>query len=68
MTTIDLTRRQAEVVERVAKGLPDKHIAAELGLSIDTVRHHIQAAATRIPGDGRPRHRITLFFFGVESY
>jgi DNA-binding NarL/FixJ family response regulator len=63
----ELTKRQAEIVERVAKGLPDKRIAAELDISIDTVRHHIQAAADRIPGDGRPRHRLTLFFFNVDA-
>lgn len=65
--TPPLTTRQAQVVERVAKGLPDKRIAHELGLSIDTVRHHIQEAALRIPGEGRPRHRLTLFFFNVTT-
>lgn len=63
----ELTKRQAEVVERVARGLPDKRIAVELDISIDTVRHHIQAAADRIPGDGRPRHRLTLFFLELEE-
>jgi DNA-binding NarL/FixJ family response regulator len=61
-----LSERQAQVVERVAKGLPDKQIAADLGISIDTVRHHIQAAATRVPGNGPPRLRLALFFFNVE--
>jgi DNA-binding CsgD family transcriptional regulator len=63
----ELTKRQAEIVERVARGLSDKRIAAELQISIDTVRHHIQAAADRIPGDGPPRHRLTLFFFNVDA-
>lgn len=63
----ELTVRQAQVVERVAKGLPDKRIAHELGISIDTVRHHIQSAAARIPGAERPRHRLTLFFLGVSD-
>ena len=62
-----LTERQAQVVERVARGLPDKRIAAELQISIDTVRLHIQAAASRIPGDGSPRHRLTLFFFSITD-
>jgi DNA-binding NarL/FixJ family response regulator len=63
----ELTKRQAEVVERVARGLPDKRIAAELRISIAAVRHHIHAAADRIPGDERPRHRLTLFFFEVAA-
>jgi DNA-binding NarL/FixJ family response regulator len=64
---MDLSKRQAEVVELVARGLPDKRIAAELQISIRTVRCHIQAAAARIPGDARPRHRFTLFFFDVSD-
>lgn len=60
-----LTERQTQVVERVARGKPDKQIARELGISIATVRAHIQAAAYRIPGEERPRHRLTLFFFNV---
>jgi FixJ family two-component response regulator len=65
-TDVPLTPRQAEIVERVARGMPDKRIAAELRISIDTVRQHIQAAAARIPGSElRPRHQFTLFFFGV---
>jgi DNA-binding CsgD family transcriptional regulator len=35
-------KRQAQVVERVARGLPDKQIAAELGISIYTVHTHIE--------------------------
>jgi DNA-binding NarL/FixJ family response regulator len=62
-----LTQRQAQVVERVAKGLPDKRIAAELGIAVDTVRLHIQAAAARIPGSSPPRHKLTLFFLSIED-
>jgi DNA-binding NarL/FixJ family response regulator len=61
-----LTHPQAQIVERVARGLPDKAIAHELKLSVDTVRHDIQEAAARLPrGDLRPRHQLTLFFLGV---
>ena len=63
----ELTKRQAQVVERVAHWLPDKRIAVELRISIDTVRFHIQAAAARIPGEGHPRHRLTLFFLNVAE-
>lgn len=63
----ELSHRQTQVVERVARGLPDKRIAAELGISIDTVRFHIQAAAARIPGDSTPRHRLTLWFISLDE-
>jgi DNA-binding NarL/FixJ family response regulator len=61
-----LSVRQAQVAERVAKGAPDKRIAAELGVGIDAVRVHIQAAAAKIPGNTPPRHRLTLWFFGID--
>lgn len=64
---VPLTTRQAEIVERVARGMPDKRIAAELRLSIATVRYHIHAAAKSIPGDQSPRHRLTLFFFDISD-
>ncbi|HUQ74545.1 MAG TPA: alpha/beta fold hydrolase [Burkholderiales bacterium] len=36
-----LTSREGEVLERIAQGLDNAHIAAELGLSEKTVRNHI---------------------------
>lgn len=60
-----LTERQAEVGERVARGLPDKRIARELHISVYTVRCHVQNAAARIPGDSSPRHKLTLFFLNI---
>lgn len=58
-----LTERQAEIVAYVARGLADKQIASETGLTIDTVRHHIQNASARLPGTTAPRHKLTLHFF-----
>ena len=54
-------------MERVARGLSYKVIAAELGISVRTVHAHAEHAAARIPGDSPPRHRFTLWFFGVEE-
>ncbi len=65
--TKPLSTRQAQVVEYVARGLPDKLIARDLGISIKTVQVHVQAAAAKIPGDTTPRHRLTLWFFGVSE-
>jgi DNA-binding NarL/FixJ family response regulator len=67
MRRVELSTRQAQVVELVARGKPDKVIAAELQISIDTVRFHIKSAAARIPGDSSPRHRLTLFFLDVSD-
>lgn len=63
---MELSRRQAQVVECVARGMPDKRIAAKLEISIRTVQNHIREAASHIPGIGTPRHRLTLFFFNID--
>jgi DNA-binding NarL/FixJ family response regulator len=57
-----LTPRQQEVARLVAKGLSDKRIAREVGLSLHTVRNHIQNAADRLPGDGPRRYRLVVFY------
>ena len=36
-----LTSREAEILERIARGLDNAQIAAQLGLSEKTVRNHI---------------------------
>jgi len=64
---MELSKRQAQVVECVARGLPDKRIAAKLQISICTVRRHVRDAAARIPGDTSPRHRLMLFFLNLEA-
>lgn len=64
---MELTPRQTEIAALVARGLSDKVIAARTELAIETVRVHIQNAATRIGGSGTPRHRITLWFFNIQE-
>ncbi len=66
-----LSTRQAQVTELVARGLPNKMIAAQTGLSVRTVEDYIQAAAAKICREGsclnrKPRERLTLWFFGIE--
>jgi DNA-binding NarL/FixJ family response regulator len=58
----ELSTRQADVLERVGRGLPDKVIAHELGISVHTVRDHIDRIASLLPGNTTPRHRLLLFF------
>ncbi len=62
----ELSIRQAQVAALVARGLPDKRIACEVGLSIDTVRAHIQAAAAKVRGNSSPRHKLTLWYFALS--
>lgn len=62
---MDLSKRQAEIVQRIKKGQPDKVIAYELDISIHTVRTHIERIAAKIPGETPRRYR--LFFLNVET-
>lgn len=62
---MDLSKRQAEIVQRVKDGRSDKAIAHELGISIRTVHTYIERIAAKVPGDTPRRHR--LFFLNVES-
>ncbi len=62
-----LTPREREVAALVAKGFSTKAVARELGISYDTADHHIRNAASRIPVDGPPRHRLTVWFFSLKD-
>lgn len=44
----DLTPRELEVLDRVARGLDDARIAAELGVSRSTVRNHLAAIFAKL--------------------
>lgn len=44
----DLTAREKDVLGHIAEGLADKEIAAELGLSPNTVRNHVAALYSKI--------------------
>jgi AraC-like DNA-binding protein len=37
-----LTARQAQILRLIAKGLPDKHIARDIGISEETVAYHLR--------------------------
>lgn len=61
-----LSPRQSEIAELLAKGMSDKAIAKETGLSVKTVQAHIERAAARIPGEGRRRWRLMVFAMGGD--
>jgi HD-GYP domain-containing protein (c-di-GMP phosphodiesterase class II) len=44
----DLTARETEILQRLARGLVDKEIAAQLGISHRTVHHHNQSIFGKI--------------------
>lgn len=64
---MNLTPRQTEIAEFVAKGLSSRQIARQTGLSQETVNVHIKEAAQRLGGHTAPRHRLTLWFFSLST-
>lgn len=62
-----LTERQAAVAELVACGLSDKAIGTDLGISVETVRYHLEEIAARVPGSGRPRYKCVVWFFTLSD-
>jgi non-specific serine/threonine protein kinase len=62
-----LTPRQREIAALVARGYTNKQIGTTLGLSRQTVETHVKQAAASVPGGGKPRHRLTLWFFDLSE-
>lgn len=46
--TVDLSRRERQVLERLAQGLNNEAIGRELGLSVQTVRNHISTIYSKL--------------------
>lgn len=58
---MSLTPRQQQVAEMVARGMSNKAIAQQTGISRETVNVHIRQAADRVQDEGKPRHKLTMF-------
>ena len=56
-----LTPRQRVILVCVVGGARYKAIAAKLGISQRTVRQHVETIALVLPGDGSPRHKVTVW-------
>jgi two-component system, NarL family, uhpT operon response regulator UhpA len=63
----DLTPRERQVCELVARGLSVKKVARQLDVSTSTARVHIRNAAAKLPGEGPPRHRIVVHVLRSEG-
>ncbi|MGH2500484.1 MAG: response regulator transcription factor [Candidatus Limnocylindria bacterium] len=54
-----LSQREREVLDHLGRGLRDKEIAAQLGISIETVRTHVRNAMRTIGAHTR-EHAVAL--------
>ena len=49
----NLTERERQVLEQVARGLTNSEIASELGISLKTVRNNVSNIFTKLEVSGR---------------
>jgi DNA-binding NarL/FixJ family response regulator len=56
--SVHFSPRQAEIVSMIAGGLEDKEIARELGVSVTTVRTHLQRLYRQIGVHNRSRATV----------
>jgi two-component system nitrate/nitrite response regulator NarL len=51
--TDTLTPREQQVADAIARGLSNKEIAAEFGISIETVKQHLSSIYSKLSMTGR---------------
>jgi DNA-binding NarL/FixJ family response regulator len=51
--TQTLTRREQQVADAVSRGLANKQIAAEFGISVETVKRHLSSIYDKLALAGR---------------
>jgi len=61
-----LTKRRLEILRLIAQGYPNKVIAADLGISEQTVKNHVSSILS-ILGAGNRAHAV-LLVFGVSKF
>jgi DNA-binding NarL/FixJ family response regulator len=57
---VDFTRREAEVLELLADGITNKQIAAQLGISSETVKEHVQRIFRKLGVSDRTQAAVWL--------
>jgi HD-GYP domain-containing protein (c-di-GMP phosphodiesterase class II) len=60
-----LTTRESEVLALLAKGMPNKHIARELGISPKTVSNHVERIYTKLGVSNRAGAAMYAMQFGI---
>lgn len=64
----DLTEREREVLACLARGLSNKTIAAELYLSLNTIRNYVQAVLTKLGAHSKLEAVSTAVRAGIMAY
>jgi DNA-binding NarL/FixJ family response regulator len=64
----DLTEREREILELVARGLTNKAIAAELHLSVNTIRNYVQYILNKLAAHSKLEAVATAVREGIIDY
>jgi two-component system, NarL family, response regulator DevR len=64
----DLTERELEVLNRLASGATNKVIAAELFLSVNTIRNYVQSILTKLDAHSKLEAVATAVRQGIIAY
>jgi len=64
----DLTRRELELLTHLARGSSNKAIAADLHLSLNTVRNYVQSVLTKLDAHSKLEAVATAVREGIIDY
>jgi DNA-binding NarL/FixJ family response regulator len=67
-TPYGLTRREAEIVCAVADCASNKHIAAQLSIAEDTVKHHLSRIFNKVGVDSRLELAVFALYHGIAPW
>lgn len=59
---VRLTEREEQIARLLSLGYQHKKIAYKVGITTGGVSAHISNIASRIPGDGNPSVKVTVWF------
>lgn len=63
----ELTRRELDVLRQLARGLPNRAIAAELGISENTVKNHVRSILEKLQASSRSEAVVRALRLGIVS-
>ncbi|WP_374430583.1 LuxR C-terminal-related transcriptional regulator [Ideonella dechloratans] len=66
--TLGLTPRQADVLSLLLQGKPNKEIARRLGLSVETVKDHVQAVLRALGVNSRTQAVLAVSQLGAKRH
>lgn len=62
-----LTKRESEVLQYLAQGLSNKHIANDLNIQISTVKLHVRGICTKLDVQNRTQAAVAAHQYGLVS-